>query len=62
MINNILRINEAKKINIKKQQDKKTKKKVCAFLSKKRHNLILKEESLFSLMNNGNFKKYFNLN
>lgn len=61
MINNILRINEAKKINIKKQ-DKKTKKKVCAFLSKKRHNLILKEESLFSLMNNGNFKKYFNLN
>ena len=62
MINNILRINEAKKINIKKQQDKKTKKKVCAFLSKKRHNLILKEESLFSLMNNGDFKKYFNLN
>ena len=62
IINNILRINEAKKINIKKQQDKKTKKKVCAFLSKKRHNLILKEESLFSLMNNGNFKKYFNLN
>ena len=62
MINNILRINEAKKINIKKQQDKKTKKKVCAFLSKKRDNLILKEESLFSLMNNGNFKKYFNLN
>ena len=62
MINNILRINEAKKINIKKQQDKKTKKKVCAFLSKKRHNWILKEESLFSLMNNGNFKKYFNLN
>ena len=62
MINNILRINEAKKINIKKQQDKKTKKKVCAFLSKKRHNLILKEESLFSLMNNGTFKKYFNLN
>ena len=31
MINNILRINEAKKINIKKQQDKKTKKKCVHF-------------------------------
>ena len=52
-------INEPKKIKLNKMQNNETKKRVCAFMSKKRHNLILKEESLISLRNDVNFKKYF---
>ena len=60
MVSNILKINnESKKIKLNKMQNNETKRKVCAFISKKRHNLILKEETLISIRNDGNFKKYF---
>ena len=52
-------INDPKKIRLNKIQNNETKKRVCAFMSKKRHNLILKEETLISLRNDKNFKKYF---
>ena len=52
-------INDPKKIRLNKFQNNETKKRVCAFMSKKRHNLILKEETLISLRNDINFKKYF---
>ena len=52
-------VKEDKKINYIKNQNRITKKKVCAFLSKKRHNLILREETLNSLRNNKYFQKYF---
>jgi hypothetical protein len=57
--NNQTNIKEERKNNFIKSQNHSTKKKVCAFLSKKRHNLILKEETLNVLRNNEIFKKYF---
>ena len=58
---NKLNIKEKEKLksDFKKKQNCETKRKVCAFLSKKRHNLILEEEILLQLRNNENFKKYF---
>ena len=58
---NKLNIKEKEKLksDFKKKQNCETKRKVCAFLSKKRHNLILEEEILLQLKNNENFKKYF---
>ena len=58
--NNISNINEQRKIKQNKIQNNGTKKRLCAFMSKKRHNLIIKEENLNSLKNDINFKKYFN--
>ncbi len=58
-INNISNINEQRKIKQNKIQNNGTKKRLCAFMSKKRHNLIIKEENLNSLKNDINFKKYF---
>ena len=57
--NNKLKVKEERINNFNKCKNSVTKKKVCAFLSKKRHNLILKEESLNALRSNENFKKYF---
>ena len=57
--NNISNINEQRKIKQNKIQNNGTKKRLCAFMSKKRHNLIIKEENLNSLKNDINFKKYF---
>ena len=59
VVSNILKINESKKIKLNKMQNNETQRKVCAFISKKRHNLILKDETLISIRNDGNFKKYF---
>ena len=61
MSNNKLNIKEKEnlKLDFNKKQNCETKRKVCAFLSKKRHNLILEEEILIQLKNNENFKKYF---
>ena len=59
MINSKLNIKEEKKNNFNKSQNCATKKKVCAFLSKKRHNLIVNEENLKALRNNEIFKKFF---
>lgn len=58
-INNISNINEQRKTKQNKIQNNGTKKRLCAFMSKKRHNLIIKEENLNSLKNDINFKKYF---
>ena len=57
--NNILKIKKERNDDLTKKQNSKTKKKVCAFLSKKRHNLILNEETLNALRNIEVFKKYF---
>ena len=57
--NNILKIKKERNDDLIKKQNSKTKKKVCAFLSKKRHNLILNEETLNALRNIEVFKKYF---
>ena len=59
VVSNILKINESKKIKMNKMPNNETQRKVCAFISKKRHNLILKDETLISIRNDGNFKKYF---
>ena len=59
MINSKLNIKEEKRNNFNKSQNCTTKKKVCAFLSKKRHNLIVNEENLKALRNNEIFKKFF---
>ena len=58
-INNISNINEQRKTKQNKIHNNGTKKRLCAFMSKKRHNLIIKEENLNSLKNDINFKKYF---
>lgn len=57
--NNILKIKKERNDDLIKKQNSITKKKVCAFLSKKRHNLILNEETLNALRNIEVFKKYF---
>ena len=58
MINSKLNIKEEKINNLSKSQNCATKKKVCAFLSKKRHNLIVNEEGLNALRKFEIFKKF----
>lgn len=52
-------IKEDRKNNFIKSQNYSTKKKVCAFLTRKRQNLILNEETINSFRNNEILKKYF---
>ena len=59
MINSKLNIKEEKINNLSKSQNCATKKKVCAFLSKKRHNLIVNEEGLNALRKFEIFKKFY---
>lgn len=57
--NSKLKIKKEEKSDYNKKQNNETKIKICAFLNRKRHNLILKEEDVNILKNHEVFKKYF---
>ena len=57
--NSKLKIKKEEKSDYNKKQNNETKIKICAFLNRKRHNLILNEEIVNNLKNHEVFKKYF---